>query len=146
MATLDLRAICTALANQIDTGTTRALACYELVPPNMPQFPCAIVRTATELVRYRETFGASAVALADVELEVLVMHQGTSDNDSQIAVLELLGTASANSVPNAIEADRTLGGVVGNCYVRSASGISKAVAPDGSEAAMSVISVSIFTR
>ena len=145
MASLDLRAICTALANQIDANTTRALACYELLPPNMPQFPCAIVRTGDPFVSYRETFG-NAAALADVQLEVLVMHQGNTDIDSQIVVMDLVGTASANSVPNAIEADRTLGGAVGNCYVTRCSGISKAVAPDGSEAAMSVISVSIFTR
>lgn len=146
MAALNLLSITTALANQIDANTTRALACYELVPPNMPQFPCVIVRTGNELIRYRETFGSAGQALADVELEVLVMHQGTSDLDSQRAVLELIGTSGANSVPLAIVADRTLGGVVGDIYVRNCSGISKAVAPDGSEAAMAVISVSIFTR
>ena len=145
MASLDLRAICTALANQIDANTTRALACYELMPPNMPQFPCVIVRTGDPFVSYRETFGGTA-ALADVQLEVLVMHQGNTDIDSQIVVMELLGTASVNSVPNAIEADRTLGGAVGNCVVTRCSTISKAVSEDGSAAAMSTISVSIYLR
>lgn len=141
---LDLRSICTALANQIDSGTTRALACYELVPPNMPQFPCAIVRTGDPFVSYHETFGA--LPLADVQLEVLVMAQGADDNSSQIVLLELLGTASANSIPAAIEADKTLGGAVDNCIVRTASGITKAVSTDGSEAAMSVLTVSIYLR
>lgn len=141
---VNLLNIVTALANQIDAGTTRALACYELVPPNMPQFPCVIVRTGDPFVSYHETFGASP--LADVQLEVLVMAQGTSDIDSQIVLLELLGTASVNSVPAAIEADKTLGGAVQNCIVRTASGITKAIATDGSEAAMSTLAVSIYLR
>lgn len=141
---VNLLNIVTALANQIDAGTSRALACYHLVPPTVPQFPCAIVRTRDPLINYHETFGSAP--LADVELEVLVLAHGTSDYDSQVAVLELLSTDSANSVPNAIEADRTLGGVVGNCVARTGSGLSRSDGADGSAPVMASIAVSIYLR
>lgn len=141
---VNLLNIVTALANQIDSGTSRALACYHLVPPSTPQFPCAIVRTGDPVISYHETFGASP--LADVQLEVLLMASGTSDLDSQIAVLELLSTDTANSVAAAIEADKTLGGVVANCIVRTGSGLSRADGADGSAPVMASLAVSIYLR
>lgn len=146
MSTLDLRTVMTALANQIDSGTARSLACYDLQPPTTPQFPCVIVRPADQFVSYHESFGASV--LSDVQLEVAVMASGTSDNDSQIAVLDLLsaGTGKTSSVIDAIEADRTLGGAVENTIVRTASGLSRVIAEDGTAAVMAVLSVGIRIR
>jgi S-formylglutathione hydrolase FrmB len=146
MATLNLRAVMTALANQIDANTSRALACYDLQPATLPQFPCAIVRPADQFVAYHESFGAAP--LVDVQLEVVVMAQGTSDIDSQIAVLDMLsaGAGMSNSIIDAISADRTLGGAVENTIVRTASGLSRAGADDGSAAVMAVLAVGIKLR
>jgi hypothetical protein len=145
MGTLNLLSITTALANQIDTNTTRSLACYDLQPTTTPQFPCAIVRPADQFVSYHETFGE---VLTDVQLEVVVMASGTSDRDSQIAVLDLMsaGTGITSSVIDAIEADRTLGGAVLNTIVRTGSGLSRVIAEDGSAAVMAVLGVGIRIR
>ncbi|NDG19203.1 MAG: hypothetical protein EB117_13145, partial [Betaproteobacteria bacterium] len=110
---LNPRAIATALANQIDANTTRALACYDLYPPTEPQYPCIIVQFAG--IAYHETMGAVAGGvLARLDLEVVVLAHGTSDLDGQAAVLDMLssGTGNPNSIIDAIEADRTLGGAV----------------------------------
>lgn len=146
MATLDLRAVMTALANQIDNNTSRAIACYDLVPPTTPQFPCVIVRTGDPFVGYHRTFGTDI--LCDVQIELLVMHQGTSDLDSQIGVLDMLsaGTGKTNSIIDAVSADRTLGGVVANTIVTEASGLSKVVAQDGSEAVQATVQVLVRLR
>lgn len=126
--------------------TTRPLACYEMVPASTPQFPCAIVRPADQFVAYHESFGAAP--LVDVQLEVLIMAQGTSDIDSQIAVLDMLsaGAGKSNSIIDAISADRTLGGVVENTIVRTASGLSRAEGADGSAPVMAVLSVGVKLR
>jgi len=145
MAKLDLRAVMTALANQIDINTARSLACYDLQPATTPQFPCVIVRPADQFVGYHETFGE---VLTDVQLELVVMASGTSDLDSQIAVLDLMsaGTGMTSSVIDAIEADRTLGGAVLNTIVRTGSGLSRVTADDGSAAVMAVLAVGIRIR
>lgn len=145
---LDIKAITTALANQIDTNTSRALACYELQPPTVPQFPCAIVRTGSPLVSYHETMGAGVGVLCQLALEVVVMATGVTDIDSQTVVMDLLssGTGKTNSIIDAIEADRTLGGVVADCFVEQASGLTKAVSDTGTEAVVSTLTVTIRTR
>ena len=145
MAKLNLRAVMTALVNQIDINTARSLACYDLQPATTPQFPCVIVRPADQFVGYHETFGE---VLTDVQLELVVMASGTSDLDSQIAVLDLMsaGTGMTSSVIDAIEADRTLGGAVLNTIVRTGSGLSRVTADDGSVAVMAVLAVGIRIR
>jgi hypothetical protein len=146
MATLDLRTVMTALANQIDANTSRALACYDLQPASVPQFPCAIVRPAGDFVAYHTSFGTDV--LVDVQLEVVVMASGTSDIDSQIAVLDMLsaGAGKTSSIIDAIEVDRTLGGAVANTIVRTASGLSRAASEDGAAAVMAVLAVGIKLR
>lgn len=143
---LDLYAITKAIATQIDTGTNRAIATYALVPPATPQFPCVIVRANEQFVTYFDTFGDNR--LCDVQLELLVMHQGTSDEDSQIAVLDMLsaGAGKTNSVIDALMADQTLGGTVQTCIVTTASGLSKSTQADGSEPVMAVLSMQVWLR
>lgn len=179
MATLDLRAVLTALARAISDGVnnptllvtetsddlltedtanvranttatpdpaSRTVACYDLIPPSTPQFPCVIVRPADQFVAYHRSFGTDV--LCDVQVEVLVMHQGTTDIDSQIVVLDLLsaGTGRVNSVIDAISVDRTLGGAVANVIVTEASGLSRVAATDGSEAVQASLQVLIRLR
>ena len=145
---LDIKAITTALANQIDANTSRALACYELQPPTEPQFPCAIVRASEPLVTYHETMGAGVGVLCQLNLEVVVIASGASDIDSQVVVMDLLssGTGKTNSIIDAIETDRTLGGVVADAFVVQASGLSKVSNDTGTEAVMSTLTVTIRAR
>jgi hypothetical protein len=144
---LDLRLICEALADTIRAGTARSVACYALVPPTAPQYPCCIVRSpAGQFVSYHESFGDAP--LTDVRLEVMILHQGKTDVDSQIVVLDLLssGAGKTSSVVDAIESDRTLGGLVEDTVTRTATGLSRSSSEDGSAAVMAIVNVDIKTR
>lgn len=145
---LDIKAITSALADQIDANTSRSLACYSLQPPTVPQFPCAIVRTGEPLVAYHETFGPGVGVLVQISLEVLLMAQGATDIDSQIVIFDLLssGTGKTSSVIDAIEADRTLGGLVADCFVERASGLARVASETGADAISSTLTVTIRAR
>jgi len=145
---LDPRAIATALANQIDANTSRALACYDLHPPTEPQYPCVVVQFAG--IGYHETMGGAVAGnvLARLDLEVVVLAQGTSDLDGQIAVLDMLssGSGKPNSIIDAIEVDRTLGGAVADAFVVSATGLSRQQQESGSGPIASTLTVTVRAR
>jgi hypothetical protein len=119
---LDLEAIHTAVADQIRNNVAREINVFPLRPEN-PPFPYLAVVPGDPYVSYHETFASSTVgALCDVQLELLIV-QNARSIDAQMFILELLsaGTGENSSVVDAIETDRTLGGVVETCLALRAN-------------------------
>lgn len=116
---LDLQAIRTALKLRLNTALGDACDVYANVPDD-PQVPyIGIMPDPSGYVSYYETFGTQG--LADVRL-ILVIDAGTRTIDAQIALDDYLGIGTPRSIVSAIEADRTLGGVVQSCVALKADG------------------------
>lgn len=116
---LTLSAIREALAAQLRTETARQVTVYAYKPPTM-SYPClALVAGEGDYVTYTETF--DAVATVNLVIEV---HISSLKIDEQVALDDFLSAGSANlsSIVRAVNADRTLGGVVEMCFVRGARG------------------------
>lgn len=69
-----------------------------------------------DIPEYRTTFGRGRFGL---EPEVTVLVSAALDRVGQRALAEFANVTGAKSIPAAIEADRTLGGVVEECFVLS---------------------------
>lgn len=120
---LDLVAIRTALAAQL--GNVAGLEVYRN-HPGIPVVPSAgaavIVMPDQYYVSYAETFPGQIGALADVSLLLQVYAQSSDPVSGQDRIDELLssGNGQSRSIIDAIEADRTLGGVVETTLVLTA--------------------------
>lgn len=112
----DPRAIREALAQQIKDGVQREVNAYAYIPDS-PAYPYVGIRSGTPYVTYHETMKSASVgALCDFQL-VIEVAQNARTQDAQIFVDDLVaaGTGEMSSVVDAIEADRTLGGLVDTC-------------------------------
>lgn len=120
---LDLQAIHEAVADQIRENVARGLNVFPFMPDN-PPYPFLAVVPSDPYVAYHETFAsASTGAVCDVRVDLLIASSAATI-DAQIFIADLLsaGTGKTSSVVDAIEADRTLGGVVATCLIARAEG------------------------
>jgi hypothetical protein len=129
---INLRLIREAAAAQIAAGIGRRTTGYAYDNTTIT-LPAVIIRPGAPYVTYHETFGDRC--LVGIELEIEVVTSSADDVSAAIAMDDLLspGLANNSSILEAVEADPTLGGTVGHCWVSEAS----APQPDG-EGHMSV--------
>lgn len=118
-------AIKTQLANKFDRG----LNVYAYHPGSV-QYPCLIVRPASDYVEYFATFGGNGLSDVNFELELMVVGRLV---DAQIVIDDFLsvGTGSAASIVDALMADPTLGGKVQTVRPLSALGYGDVESGDG---------------
>ena len=76
-------------------------------------FPCAVVGVPP-IESYRATFGRGTFQL---QPQVFVLVSAALDRVGQAALGSYADVTGTNSIPVAIEGDRTLGGVVSDCVV-----------------------------
>ena len=135
---LDLNTIRTALDTRITAAinaSSRPANIYAY-PPDSPELPAIMIRPRTGTATYVQfhksfsntTQGDNALVGIELEIEVRV---GGWDIDAQIAMDAYLGTATTASIINAIESDKTLGGVVESCWVRAVNAPSRYLPEDG---------------
>lgn len=105
-------------------------------PPDSPELPAVLIRprqnTAT-YVQYHKSFSSNQQgdnALAGIELEIEV-RAGGWDIDAQMAMDAWLSTGTAASIINAVEADKTLGGVIESCWIRAVGAPQRFIPEDG---------------
>lgn len=136
---LNLTAIREALADQIQGGISEEISCF---PYNTPKTgTCVVIREPDQYVGYYETFGTDG--LADVQLLVdLIVSAQSEDAQRLLDEMRSVGLGMANSVVDAIHADKTLNGTVDTCIVRSATG-TQAYGPDGSSQLVSTLPIEI---
>ncbi len=117
---VDIGAIREALVGQVALGIDRQVNRYAY-QPNAPQLPAVICVPGDEYVAYHESFAPNAAV--SIQFDLLLLAAPGPDVDGQILLDQLLsaGTGQGNSVIDAIEADRTLGGTVHDAIVRTAS-------------------------
>ena len=125
---LSLSAIRDALADQINDAlqvSSRAANVYPY-PPDSPELHAVLIRPRAgsgEYVQFHQSFSSNVQgdgALAGILLEIEV-RAGGSDIDAARAMDDYLSTATDCSIINAVEADRTLGGVIEDCWIRAVS-------------------------
>lgn len=108
-----------AVATRLSASLT-STNCYKR-EVGTPRLNAIIVHLAPgDTITYFDTMSASGDAVLNLELEVLV---GGNDENAQIRLEEYLscGTGSTYSIHDAIETDRTLGGVVDYCVALTAT-------------------------
>lgn len=114
----DLAAVKTALVNQVQTAMPagRTLNAYPQDPGEVRSCPSVATKPGEPYVLYHLTFGDNALCAVNLILEVRVQAR---EIDAQIAIDAYCsaGTGQTASIRAAVEADRTLGGVVGDCCV-----------------------------
>lgn len=114
---LDLTVIRNALATVIRGGVARTVNVHAMWPDSAIILPAVIVIPAAEYVAYHEAF---ARGLATVALEIRLYATGTVAGQLVIDDMLSAGAGKDSSVIDAIEANRSLGGIVSDCIVRSA--------------------------
>lgn len=105
----------TALATKL--GTIAGLRAYAFQPDN-PNFPCAIP-TLTNI----EYHGAMGAGLVTYQFTVSVIIGRVSERSSESKLNEYGSYSGASSVRQVLEADGSLGGVVDDTVVMSATNI-----------------------
>lgn len=131
MAGLDLEAVAEALADAVAaaSGVRRA---YPLVPERISETPCAYV-AFPERVTYSTRFGKGA---AEAEIPVTLVAGRVNADDAQLWLLRFASNRPPADVDDpvgvvdAIQADRTLGGLVSTLVV-SENRNTRAVADHG---------------
>lgn len=122
MTVLDLQAIRLALASQIRDGIANTKINVYAYLPESPKFPLIAVvpRRDAPYVSYHESMGRNGTV--SVSLEVVVASTSRAE-DAQILIDSLLsvGTGTDSSISDVIEADRSLGGVVGDAVTLTAT-------------------------
>ncbi len=119
MAGLILADIHNALADQIRAGIDRQTN-VSAFPDGSTIYPSVTVHSDPEYISYWGTFGPNGDA--DIKLR-LVLEVDAGDMTSiclKMADYLSAGTGNESSVVDAVMADRTLGGVVGDCVVLNA--------------------------
>lgn len=112
-----------ALVKRVVDGTDRAVQGYPY-PKGNEQLPCVVVHTADEYVDPYGTIAAMG-GMAVVNLVLVLMAPCRVAYEDGMRVLDEMMSAGIdlpNSVADAIEADRTLGGVVDDVLLGVSSG------------------------
>jgi hypothetical protein len=112
MTATTIPAVMAGIETRLKTITGLRTAAYAADQVNPPM---AIV-APPNIENYRQTFGRGQFVL---EPEVYVLVSAALDRVGQTALAEFASPTGAKSIPAAIEADRTLGGVVSDCVVQS---------------------------
>jgi hypothetical protein len=86
------------------------------VSPGQINPPCAVIGVPP-ITEYHATFGSGRMTLNDLTITVLV--SATLDRVGQKSLASYANPAGATSIKAAVEADKTLGGVVDDCVVMS---------------------------
>lgn len=117
---VNLRLIREAAAFQIANGIARQATGYAYDGTTIT-LPAIIIRPGSPYVTYHESFGDRC--LVGVELEIEVITSSADGISAGVAMDDLLspGLANSSSILEAIEADPTLGGTVGHCWISEAS-------------------------
>lgn len=123
---MDLLAIRQALASVVEqvTGT-----CYPH-PVRSPNTPCAVIEPAAgEFLDYLKAFRQG---LVEVNFRVLLL-ASLGDDEGTGRISSWLSTSGADSVPDLLRVDKTLGGLVGDLVVRRAENAGWIEIPPGSQ-------------
>jgi hypothetical protein len=119
---MDLAVIRDALAVVIRDGIARTVNVHARWPDSPLVLPAVVVIPAGEYVAYHEAFDRG---LAAVAVEVHIYATGTVTGQQVIDDLLSAGLGKTSSVIDAIEANRSLGGVISDCIVRSARDVGR---------------------
>lgn len=146
---LDPRAIREAIVAQLRANIERDVNVYPY-PPDSPVFPCVIVHAGDtpggggEYLNYHGTFSDGSVV--GVRMCLQIVYTATRSTDSLIALDDLMSTVGSgsesgyeSSIIDAIEFDKTLGGVVNTCHVDIATAPRPVIDQDGSFQAWSAV-------
>lgn len=136
---LNLSAIRTALATRIVAGTAREVHAYPYPTGSPGEMPAVVIRSGEEYINYFVTQGDAA----DVSLILDIIAPARVSIEDGLRVLDELLSADAglpNSVFDAIEADRSLGGVVETCQI---GGAGQHVGRDGADGLPESVMVSV---
>ena len=109
MAAPTLAQIMAGIETRLQTITglrTNDISPGQIVPP------CAIVGVPP--IKYRETMGRGTASL---DMTVTVFTSASMDRAGQLALAAYASPTGSDSILTAIEADKTLGGVVNDCIV-----------------------------
>ena len=96
--------------------TISGLRAFDTIPDTLNP-PCAVVEPAPPF----DYHGSMGPGLSTFRFRIQVLVSRSSDRGGQDKLDGYCDTASATSVRNAIEGDRTLGGAVQDCLVESCS-------------------------
>jgi hypothetical protein len=109
-----------ALAHQVAVGIGRTFTGYPYDSGAcLP--PCVVVTAGDPYITYHVTSGDNCIV--ELELQLEVRCASADQQSAQIVLDDVLtpGRSNGNSIIEAVEADNTLSGTVGNCWVSSAS-------------------------
>ena len=134
---LDLQAVRTALAAQIQTRLGSVVNVYSNAVDDPRPPSISITPNPAGYVTYWESMTSTGRAGMRV---LLVVDAGARMVDAQIALDEYLGIGGARSIFDAIEFDRTLGGVVESCVMMRADG------PSASSGLVATIPIEIYAK
>lgn len=125
-----------ALAARIKAGISRDVNVYPYDTPKV--MPCICIREPSDYLAYHQSFGDDNPLVA-MRLVIDIITTAPSE-DGQLFLDALRAVGTAASVPDAIEEDRTLGGVIADCIVRNGTGRQRYEAPgvDGYYASLNV--------
>jgi len=117
---VDLQAIREALASQLRANISKNINCYSY-DVGAGTFPAITIDAGSPYIAYHESFGDRA--LAGIELVLRITTTSADGASSWLLMDSLLspGLVNTMSVLEAVELDSTLGGVVANVWVSSAS-------------------------
>lgn len=114
---MNLVAIRQQLAMTIQDGIDEAVNVYPYLPGS-PAFPCIVITPAADYRSARETFDANPGYTLNYDL---LFGATSSVEDAQILLDQLLSNDNGASVEDALNADPTLGGLVDDIIVGSAT-------------------------
>jgi hypothetical protein len=115
----DYAAIRAGLATRLEAVTATTFLTVHDTVPGAVTAPAAVVVPSRPIATYHETMTGSAGALAMFRFELVVMLQSMTEEFSQNALDALI--SGTGSVPDAVEADPTLGGAAITCQVTQAT-------------------------
>jgi hypothetical protein len=115
---LDIQAIAEAIKAQLVLRISRAVHVYANEPANV-DFPAIVINLAGD-INYHASYGGKPMTEFDFDIEVRV---SASNIDAGMAINDYLsvGVGKDSSIHDAIFADRSLGGLVEDCYVLTAT-------------------------
>lgn len=121
---LDIDAALTALVGKVQTALTgvRPVNAYEADPGGGRSYPAVTAKPGEPFVDYHITMDGAVIRALCVVMVRLEVRVAARPIDSYKAVYAFCsaGTGQTSSIVDAIEADVTLGGVVGDCVVQVA--------------------------
>jgi len=125
MASLNLVALRQGLADQITDVT--GIRCYPVVP-DVPEFPCITIDPGNPYIDLNGSFSGVNGTKCTVNLSVSIYVSAASGwRDAQLQLDRLLssGLTPDRCIYAAIEADRTIGGLVASTVVNQVNGLGR---------------------